>query len=467
MVALFWPGVPVAGHSPLLSITIAALSGAGGLLLLTFGLLRFQARGGPLDLLTAVAFGALAVANLTTGVVGPIVEDPPSQPEVALFFVIVQRALAGGLFLVGSALAGMSVAPAHRARVAAGATASVAAVSMVGGLALWAVNGMLPSVVDGGTLSLLGSGAPIRGVLPGQAGWLLALDGAVAVLWSVAAAGYVRLARRLRDAYTTCLAVVLSLLAFCQMYALVFPPLASDYVSRADVLRLLAYVVLLFSLVARIGREIAEREGREERMRLSRELHDGLAQQLSLLHLRIDRAAEPKRAPERRQHDLEAARRLVEAALLEARQAITALRSGTVSWADFDRTVRALADEFAVNHEVDIDVAVEGTATVDTELQVEVLRILHEAWSNAVRHGAARRVAVTLAAQRGGIEIVVTDDGRGFDAAQTLSSTGVGVRSMIERLQRRGGRLHFASTPGQGAEMRAWMPVASGRKRFA
>jgi len=232
-------------------------------------------------------------------------------------------------------------------------------------------------------------------------------------------------------------------------------------VSRADVLRLVAYVVLLFSLVARIGREIAEREGRRERMRLSRELHDGLAQQLSLLHLRIDRAAEPLRTPERRQHDLEAARRLVEAALLEARQAITALRSGTVSWEEFDRTVRALADEFAVNHEVHIDVAVEGTAaTVDTELQVEVLRILHEAWSNAVRHGAARRIAVTLAARRGGIEIVVTDDGRGFDAAQTLSSTGVGVRSMIERLQRRGGRLNFASTPGQGAEMRAWMPMA-------
>src|SRR6266704_5925535 len=85
-----------------------------------------------------------------------------------------------------------------------------------------------------------------------------------------------------------------------------------------------------------------------------------------------------------------------------------------------------------------------------------------EAWSNAVRHGAARRIAVTLAARRGGIEIVVTDDGRGFDTAQTLSSTGVGVRSMIERLQRRGGRLNFASTPGQGAEMRAWMPVSSG-----
>jgi hypothetical protein len=107
-------------------------------------------------------------------------------------------------------------------------------------------------------------------------------------------------------------------------------------------------VVLLFSLVARIGQEIGEREGREERMRLSRELHDGLAQQLSLLYMRIDRADELKRTPERRQQDLEAARRLVEAALMEVRQAITALRRGTIAWEEFDRTVRALADEFAL-----------------------------------------------------------------------------------------------------------------------
>ena len=130
VLALVWPGVPVAGYSPLLSITIAALSGAGGVLLLTFGLLRFQARGAQLDLLTAVAFGALALANLTTGVVAPIVEDPPTQPAVALLFVILQRALAGGLFLAGLAQAGRSVASAQRARVAAGATASVAAESL-------------------------------------------------------------------------------------------------------------------------------------------------------------------------------------------------------------------------------------------------------------------------------------------------------------------------------------------------
>ena len=51
--------------------------------------------------------------------------------------------------------------------------------------------------------------------------------------------------------------------------------------------------------------------------------------------------------------------------------------------------------------------------------------------------------------------------------AFNLNSSGVGVRSMVERLQRRGGRLSFASTPGQGAEVRAWMPVSRRGMRVA
>jgi hypothetical protein len=237
------PGRPVASRSQPLASTVAALSGAGGaggLLLLTFGLLRFQALGDLIDLFTGAAFGALSAANLMTGVVGPIVEVPPSQPEVALLSVIFQRMLAGGLFLVGLAMAGSAVLPARRARLAAFATISVAVVSMVGGVALWAVNAVLPSAVDAATLHLPETGTPVRGLLSGQNVWLLLLDGLVAVLMLGAAAGFVKLARPLNDACTSSLAVVLCLLAVCQIYALVFPPLAGEYVSRADVLRLVA-----------------------------------------------------------------------------------------------------------------------------------------------------------------------------------------------------------------------------------
>ena len=99
------------------------------------------------------------------------------------------------------------------------------------------------------------------------------------------------------------------------------------------------------------------------------------------------------------------------------------------------------------------------------ELQAEVLRILHEACSNAVRHGAATRIDVRLAVSSGWLEMRVQDNGRGFDPDVALTSMGVGVRSMTERLQRRGGSLRFEAAPDGGLTLLVVLPLA--RRRLA
>jgi signal transduction histidine kinase len=221
-------------------------------------------------------------------------------------------------------------------------------------------------------------------------------------------------------------------------------------------------VSLLFGLTVRLGGDLAERAAHEERLRLSREIHDGLTQQLALLRIRLARAAALDRTAEQRAYDLAGAARLVEAAVLEARQATIALCAGTVSREQLARAVRVFADEFAWNHHVAVRVTTEGEASgLESALQAEVLRVLNEACANAVRHGRATQIEIMLAAGGDRLELPVRGDGDDFDVSAP-DEGGIGLRSMAERLARRAGEFAIASTPGAGTTVHATIPLPRG-----
>ena len=233
----------------------------------------------------------------------------------------------------------------------------------------------------------------------------------------------------------------------------------------SDLFQLAAYLALLFHLVSRITRDVAEGASAEERKRLSRDLHDGLAQNLSVLNMRLNEAIRvcPDPAAASLGRNLQASRRLAQAALFEARHAITALRTGSIGWDDCVEALETLCNEWAQNLEVDIRLRVEGTlAAVNADLHVELLRILNEAISNAVRHGEAARIEVWLAVEARPTRLIlrVQDDGHGFPACGSPIGTGVGLRSLAERLERRRGVLTLQSCPADGTVVQVEIPVS-------
>ena len=89
-----------------------------------------------------------------------------------------------------------------------------------------------------------------------------------------------------------------------------------------------------------------------------------------------------------------------------------------------------------------------------------------EAVTNAIRHAAARRIMVSVRARNGGLEIIVEDDGKGFDVRGTLDgpATGkhLGLLGMQERARMLGGELDIASSPGRGTRVRMRIPMEDG-----
>jgi len=97
----------------------------------------------------------------------------------------------------------------------------------------------------------------------------------------------------------------------------------------------------------------------------------------------------------------------------------------------------------------------------EPQVEVQLLRIIQEALTNARKHSRARSVCVRFAAQNGCAQITVQDDGCGFDPAEAYGDSAgrVGLRVMSERAEEIGGSLAVQSAPGEGTQVVVTVPM--------
>jgi signal transduction histidine kinase len=100
-------------------------------------------------------------------------------------------------------------------------------------------------------------------------------------------------------------------------------------------------------------------------------------------------------------------------------------------------------------------------------VETTCFRVAQEAFTNVIRHAQARRVDVELRAACGELELVVRDDGRGFDVGEArrraTRGKSQGLLSMQERVALAGGKLEIDSALGQGTAVRARLPLGGAR----
>jgi signal transduction histidine kinase len=247
-------------------------------------------------------------------------------------------------------------------------------------------------------------------------------------------------------------------------------------ITGGDVLRIAFGVTVLVSVQAqtraalfrlrgandtltRLSRVQVDRGALEERARLTRAHHDGLAQELWVAKLKTGRlAALPELGHEARALSAEI-EHAVDAGLADAQQAVAALRlsgsaTGTLSEL-LARTVTEFGDRFGLRVEFEWDA---GVAQLPPRVQAEALRVVQEALTNVRRHADATVARVHARIDHGDLVLVVADNGKGFDL-DTVGTSAYGLASMRERAALIGGQLRIDSRPRDGTRLSLVVPL--------
>ena len=282
----------------------------------------------------------------------------------------------------------------------------------------------------------------------------IVLKGTALALIVVAAVGFAARGRHERDRLAVPLAWGVALLAFSWLNYLCVPSLYVNWFYAGDVLALAAYLLLAGGAVAEIRdyqRDRARLATLEERGRVARELHDGVAQEV--LHL----LAQARQLRARRPGpEVDRLLEVAERALAESRSAISALR------APLDEPLPAalarIGGELGRRHDVDVRVETDADVDAAPHVRAALMRIVGEALANAARHGRARCVTIELHAGPPR-RLLVRDDGDGFDPDPARVSAGsFGLQTMRERAAAVGARVEIWSAPGEGAQVEVTLP---------
>jgi signal transduction histidine kinase len=205
----------------------------------------------------------------------------------------------------------------------------------------------------------------------------------------------------------------------------------------------------------------------EERTRIARDLHDGVAQSLAFLRMRVDLWEDwLDQEPERLAEEFVSVKATLRRQIEELRRAIFALRPMELSQLGFVAALRRYVSEFAEQQDWELELELSDLPTdIPHVLELAAFRFAQEALNNAAKHANARHLGVTIKAIDGGLQILVRDDGVGFNpgAQSDLPGTHLGLRQMRERAAALDGRMTILSRPGEGTEVRVWLPLRYAR----
>lgn len=440
------PFLRFAYEAPALHVVLETLNAVAASLVAFLFYGRYREHERLQDFLLALALGAVAVANLVLTAL-PTALTLGGQESLTQWVPLAVRVAGAGLFCAASLTpAHVLVAPA-RAQAVVLAHASALFVVTVAALA---AGRRLPAPLGPGVTPTDAS----QPLLVAHGG-VTAAAAASVLLYAVGAVAFVRQAARTGDELVRWVGAGAVLAAFAWVHYLLYPSLYSDYVYSGDLLRGAFYGFLVVGAareIACLWDARADVAVLEDRRRLARDLHDGLTQELTYIWTQSRRLSTQPEAHVVAERIGGAAAR----GLDEARRSIAALTRPED--ASFEEVLRAAADELAGRYEAKVHVDVAQGLTVPPAEAEALLRITAEAVRNAILHGRATHVDVSLAVDP--LALVVRDDGRGFGVGRPAEARpgGFGMTSMRERAASIGARFEVESAPDEGTTVRVTRP---------
>ena len=413
---------------PALLLVLETTMALVGLLVAVLAANRFHVDGLRTDLLLAAGFLVQSLSTAAFAII-PALGGGSLQPSEAWMAAL------GGI--LGAALVAAAPFVGGRSRTRERALWDALAAAAIALLAVWIL------------LRAHGTELPPLTRVAGEAEppGLASVLSVQALLYLLAVVGWGRRLARTGDDLAQWLALGFTLQLFAALHLVLSPPRGTTYVAEGEFLRLLAFALMLVGAwrairSAELGRAVAE-----ERARVAREIHDGLAQYLFAVstHAQMLEAGTPVE---------EVGPQLKQAAALaqqEARFAILALSSASGT-APFDSALRRYVEFLTADGELEVDLEVDPAIRLAPDEQIEIFRIVQEGLGNVRRHANATRAELVIGQRPSGERFVaIEDDGEGFppDAAEP----GQGLRNMQDRASSIEGGFSIRSRPGRGTAL--------------
>ena len=411
---------------PQLRLVLQTTMALGGLLVALLAAARFSAEGRRVDLLLSSGFLVTSLSAAAFAI-GPQFGGASIRPPEGW------AALLGGM--LGNAL--VAIAPFLRGRTRRRDWAIANAVAAAG-LVLFVAWSLLRDAA-----ASLPSLSPPAGQQPFYLTGVLALQ---ALIMLVAVVGWGERFRHRGDDLARWLALAFTLMLFAALQLVFQPLLASTKVTQGDFLRMIAYTLVLIGAWRAIRHAEFGRAVADERARVAREIHDGLAQYLFAVstHASMLEAGAPVE---------ETLPKLKQAALLaqqEARFAILALSSASGT-APFDSALRRYVEILTADGALDVELDVDPSIRLAPDEQIEIFRIVQEGLANVRKHAHATHAHVVIGVRDEDRFVTITDDGEGFDGEET--SAGQGLKNMRARAASIEGGFTLRSAPGRGTAL--------------
>lgn len=199
----------------------------------------------------------------------------------------------------------------------------------------------------------------------------------------------------------------------------------------------------------------------EERRKISREIHDGPAQTLANILLRSEIVDKTFRTGDFKEalNEIHQMRELIRSSLYEVRRIIYDLRPMALDDLGLVPTIRKYVNTISEYEDLPIDFTLIGKEKrLSSDYEVACFRLIQEALQNAIKHAQASRIKVKMEIRADSVNIIVSDDGRGFDIDQRKDKT-FGIMGMRERVEALEGELNIRSTVGKGTTVSFHIPI--------
>jgi signal transduction histidine kinase len=268
------------------------------------------------------------------------------------------------------------------------------------------------------------------------------------LLYILAAFGFARRNRLTNDELSGWLAIACILSAASRINYFFHPAALANWVYTGDVFRLGFYLALLIGAAREIASywtSVIAAASLEERRRLARDVHDGLAQEISFIarnaRLLREHGADPQ--------IVERIVRGVARAQEESRRVVGALAARPDE--PLDRALAEAVQEAARRYGASIDMELASGISLSPREREAVIRIASEAVANAAQHSGAEVLRIYLERAEEGMRLGVVDDGEGFDEEEPRR--GFGLVTMKDRADALGGKLRIDSRRGAGTRV--------------